>query len=380
MPVEMAAEFDVLVVGAGVIGLAVGAELAEKSYSVGILEKNPKYGLETSSRNSEVIHSGIHYLPGSLKARCCVEGNNLLYDFCRHHNLISQRCGKITVATSPEEITVLEKLYRQGKENGVPETQLLDKNQLRRLEPEIQALSGLLTGSTGLVDAHGLMDVLAAKFRQAGGLLGLAEKVVNIEQSAGGYKVFVRKTGLENYTARIVINCAGLYSDEISRMLGVSYSLYWAKGDYFSLHQKLPVSHLVYPAPTVHGLGVHLTPKTGGGFRLGPDTEYVEKLPFPYPDEKGKADFRVAEEKKGTFYESAHKYLPGLRPEEMVPEMFGIRPKLQGPDDGFRDFIIREERDKGCAGFINLVGIESPGLTCCLSIARLVRRMVSGQL
>lgn len=365
-------DVEILIIGAGVVGLAIGKELAETGKSVAIIEKNKNYGLETSSRNSEVIHSGIHYPPDSLKAKLCVEGNKLLYEISEKYNILHNRCGKLTIATTKDEIKTLEKLYNQGKENGV-EIEIIEKEKIKKIEPEVKGEMALYTPSSGIINAHQLMDFLAYKFKNSGGFLALNEKVINIEKITGGYKV-VSKSGssTNEYTTEILINCAGLYSDEISEKLGIKYTLHWAKGDYFSINQKFNIKKLIYPIPSKYSLGIHLTPKMEGGLRAGPDIEYVEKKENPYPlDEKG-SSFKVDEGKRGEFFRDVSDYLPGLKEEYLFPEMFGIRPKLQGPEDDFADFVIKKEKEN----FINLVGIESPGLTSCLSIGKYVKMMI----
>jgi len=367
----MECEFDVLIIGAGVVGLAVGRELAEEGYTTGILEKNSKYGLETSSRNSEVIHSGIHYLPGSLKAKLCVEGNKLLYEFCGRHNILHQKTGKITVAVTEDEMPELERLYNVGIANGVKEIALLSAGDVKKKLPDVECGGGLFTGTSGILNVHMLMDSLYREFSGAGGLCGLEEKVIGVDVGDGGYTVYIEGSPLQKYTARVLINCAGLFADKISGMLGAGYNLHWAKGDYFSIEQKFEIDMLVYPVPGRDSLGIHLTPKIGGGFRAGPDIEYVEKKNAPYPDKNTAGDYITDEKKKEFFYGEVKRYLPALKRDGLFPEMYGIRAKLQGPYDGFTDFVIKEEKP----GFINLVGIESPGLTSCLAIAGHVKKM-----
>ncbi|MBN1444605.1 MAG: NAD(P)/FAD-dependent oxidoreductase [Candidatus Omnitrophica bacterium] len=368
----MECEFDVLIIGAGVIGLSVGKELAEAGYTAGILEKNSKYGLDTSSRNSEVLHSGIHYQPGSLKAKLCVEGIRLLYEFCERRNILYRKTGKVTVAVTEEELPELEKLYNAGIANGAEEMVLLSAGDVKKQLPEAECVGGLFTGTSGIINVHMLMDSLYREFISTGGLCGLEEKAVGIDYGNEGYTVYVEGTPLRKYTARVLINCAGLFADRISGMLGIDYNLHWAKGDYFSIEQKFEIDTLVYPVPGKDSLGIHLTPKMGGGLRAGPDIEYVEKKLPPYPDEKTASGYMVDEGKKVFFYGKLKRYLPALSEDGLSPEMYGIRAKLQGPSDGFTDFVIKEEKH----GFINLVGIESPGLTSCLAIAGYVRDMV----
>ena len=373
-------EIEVLVVGAGAVGLAVGRELAQAGRQVGVLERHARIGAETSSRNSEVIHSGIHYRPGSLKARLCVEGVPLLYEAAREYGIPSENTGKITVAETPEEVRRIEDLAAQGQANGVEGLEVLTGAQVKRLEPEVRAAAGLLSPSTGLISAHGLMDFLAAGMAAAGGLLALGQEAIAIEPRPGGFAVTVRGERMETYSARCVVNCAGLSSDRIAGMLGLSYRLHWAKGDYFSLSRAVRGTRLIYPVPEETGLGIHLTRKMGGGCRVGPDVEYVDRREPPYPGPAGPAAYIVDEAKRPLFHREVMKYLPGVREEELVPEMYGIRPKLQGPDDGFTDFAIRAEEEAGFPRFIDCVGIESPGLTACLAIGRHVAGLVADKL
>ncbi|MCM8803628.1 MAG: FAD-dependent oxidoreductase, partial [Candidatus Omnitrophica bacterium] len=215
----MKKDFDIIVIGAGVIGLSISYQLSKK-YSVGLIEKNKKYGLETSSRNSEVIHSGIHYPTGSLKAKLCVEGNELLYEFLKENNILYKKTGKLTVAVEPEEINEIERLYKQGIDNEVPDIKIIEKNELKSLFPEIEGICALYTGSTGILNVHYLMDCLYEKFINNGGLTGFDEKVINIEKKNG---LYLLETEKGKYFSEIVINCAGLYAEEISKLLGFNY-------------------------------------------------------------------------------------------------------------------------------------------------------------
>ncbi|RLF33788.1 MAG: hypothetical protein DRN08_05200 [Thermoplasmata archaeon] len=238
----------------------------------------------------------------------------------------------------------------------------------------MNAEHGIFTPSSGIINVHQLMDFLVEDFKEKGGLIGFGEKVIGIERINDGYKVFVENGNF--YKTRILINSAGLFSDEISRLVGIEYHLFWAKGDYFSLNKSLKINRLIYPVPGATSLGIHLTPKMNGGFRVGPDIEYVKRKKNPYPSENGKCDFYIKENKREKFLYSLKKFLPGIRIENLSPEMYGIRPKLQGPEDNFRDFIIQEEKKYGLSGFINLLGIVSPGLTCCLSIGGYVKNLI----
>lgn len=375
-------DIEVLVIGAGVAGLAIGECLLESGIETAIVEKNRLYGLETSSRNSEVIHSGIHYPAGSLKAVLSVEGNRLLYALCARNNILHRRTGKITVAASENETAEIEQLFRQGTANGVPGFEMWDRKKIREMEPEVNGFCALFSPYTGIVDVHGLMDYFAGRIKQKSGFMVFGSKVTAVDFSGDAYKVSVKsKEGVEKYTSRIVINSAGLFSDEIARICGIdidgyNYRLHWCKGDYFSYRGRLNANRLVYPVPATTGLGIHLTHKLDGTYHFGPDTEYVGKKANPYPSEDARSDFTVDDSKKELFYDDIKTYLPAVKKEFLEPEMYGIRAKLQGPDDPFRDFIIKEESDKGLPGMINLIGIDSPGLTSCLAIGKRVAAIV----
>lgn len=370
-------DFDVLVVGAGVIGLAAARDMAGRGLAVGLLEKNSRYGLETSSRNSEVIHSGIHYRPGSLKARLCVRGGALLYEYCRARKIRHQSTGKYTIAVTAAEVETLEKLHATGRENGVEGLAMAGAAAVAAAAPGVRCRAALFTPSSGILDAHQLMDRLYGDFAAAGGLAGFGEAVTAAAAAGEGYAVTsAAGEGPREYTARVLVNCAGLQADRVAAMLGAAYELYWAKGDYFSLAGAAGFRTLVYPVPAPGFLGIHLTPLAGGGLRAGPDIEYVEKRWPPYPVGREAGRYRVDAGKRPLFHAAVKKYLPGLAAEALVPEMYGLRPKLQGPEDGFTDFVIRPERP----GFINLVGMESPGLTSCLAIGEHVGSLAAAAL
>ncbi|MCM8786101.1 MAG: NAD(P)/FAD-dependent oxidoreductase [Candidatus Omnitrophica bacterium] len=365
----MEKDFDVIVIGAGVIGLSISYELSKK-YSVGLIEKNKRYGLETSSRNSEVIHSGIHYPTGSLKAKLCVQGNELLYEFLRENNILHKKTGKLTVVVKEDEIKEIERLYKQGIENGVPDVKIIEKNGIKSFAPEIEGVCALYTASTGILNVHYLMDCLYEKFLNNDGIVGFDEKVINIEKKNSIYLVETEKG---KYYSEIVINSAGLYAEQISNKLGFNYEVFWVKGDYFTISKKYNIPLLIYPVPMKEGLGIHLTPRLDGFLRVGPDVEYVEKNYPPYSNEKENSIFKIEERKKEFFYNEIRKFLPEIKIEDLNSESYGIRPKLQKKGEGFKDFVIKEE----LSGFINLIGIDSPGLTCCLSIAKYVKNLIS---
>ena len=371
---------DVIIIGAGVIGLAAAAEISARQpgLSVVIMDKNEGFGLETSSRNSEVIHAGIYYPAGSLKARLCVEGKELLYRFCEEWAVPHNRCGKLIVAATPDEEASLNGLKESAAANGVVDLEELDRKQVNRLEPHVRATRALLSPSTGIINSHRLMACLEHVALQNGALPAYCHLVTSLESlPEGGYRVsFENPDGSSDSLAcTYLVNCAGLQADRVAALAGIDtaaagYRQHFCKGEYFSLPQSRAnlVKRLVYPPPLhgLAGLGIHATITMDGRLRLGPNTVYVEE-----------EDYRVDPAHGEDFYRAVKSFLPFVGPEDPEPEMAGIRPKLSGPGEDVRDFVIREETGRGLPGLINLVGIESPGLTSCLSIARLVNRLIS---
>jgi L-2-hydroxyglutarate oxidase LhgO len=370
----MLAEIDVAVIGAGVIGLATAHEIAQGKKEVFVFEKNRTFGLETSSRNSEVIHAGIYYPEDSLKARLCVEGKNLLYDLCDRHNIPCKKCGKLIVAADESEIRWLQDLHEQGRKNGLDDLVLLSGTEVKRLEPGIEARAGLLSPSSGIFDCHNLLSFLHSQAREEGVEFVFGTEVIGIERASAKYKVHIRdRDGLSAFAAHVVVNCAGLNSDRIAELAGIDiaksgYQLHYCKGEYFSLDSRYRnvITRLIYPPPEQAGHGIHWRQALDGRVLLGPSAYYVEGI-----------DYSVDETHKEYFYSSAKRFLPFVELKDLTPESAGIRPKLQGPDDGFRDFVITDEEKAGFPGLINLIGIESPGLTAALAIARFVGRMTS---
>ncbi|MFN3396862.1 MAG: NAD(P)/FAD-dependent oxidoreductase, partial [Thermodesulfovibrionales bacterium] len=352
---------------AGVIGLAVAAEIANNNLDIFILEKNESYGRGISSRNSEVIHSGIYYPTNSLKARLCIEGKKLLYEICEKNNIPYKKTGKLIIATIDSEIQKVQSLYQNAQQNGVTSVQLFGKEDIKKMEPYVYGVSALYSPDTGILSVHHLMDYFLMSAKKKGAEIVYDTEVIDIEQTKDGYRIATKnkKGELFNFTSARVINSAGLQSDTIAKMVGKDYALNYCKGDYFSINRPVPVKRLVYPVPEERhtGLGIHLTIDLNGRARLGPDVQYIER----------KEDYRIDKEKIDIFYKGALRYLPFLKKEDLSPDMSGIRPKLQGPNDSFRDFVISED----LPGFINLVGIESPGLTASPAIARYVKKMLS---
>ena len=365
----------IAVIGAGVIGLSIAEAISRKiKDDIVVLERRDSFGQETSSRNSEVIHAGIYYPKGSFKSRLCLKGNSMLYELCREAGIRHEKCGKLIVATNKQEAAKIKKIYENALSAGAADLRLLTEEGVKELEPNIFALNGLFSGSTGIVDSHGLMNYLHKQARANGVMFALGQGVTGIdqeEQGSGGY-IITAHNG-EKIGAKTIINCAGLESDKIAEMAGfdvdqLDYRLHYCKGDYFSVKgSKGTIRHLVYPVPPEegYGLGIHATLDLDGYFRLGPDDEYVKAI-----------NYEVDPGKRRKFYESAKTYLPWLEENSLMPDTSGIRPKLQGPGEGFRDFVIKEESANGFPGFINLIGIESPGLTASLAIGEMVSGML----
>lgn len=365
---------DITIIGGGVIGLAIASQVAREGREVYVLEKNEAFGQEQSSRNSEVIHAGIYYKRDSLKAKMCLEGNGLLYELCEKNGVAYKKCGKIIVATDYVEAEGLEKLYRRGKDNGVP-LEMLSLKELGLLEPNIKVIAAFFSPTTGIVDSYALMKYFLKKARDNGMQIAYKTEVIGIEKILNGYKVKVKDTsGDFSFMAGVVINCAGLYSDKVAEMAGINideanYKLRWCKGEYYSVsggRNKL-INRLIYPVPTGISVGVHVCLDVNWRLRLGPIFYYVNDISYKVDDTR----------KKDLLESSIMKALPFIEPSDLEPETSGILTKLHGEKNGFRDFIIRHENDRGLPGFINLIGIESPGLTSSPAIARYVNRLVN---
>ncbi len=371
----MSPEVDICIIGAGVVGLAIAAELSRPGRNVFVFERNRTFGLETSSHNSEVIHAGMYYPPGSLKARFCGEGNRMLYELCAKYGIGHRRLGKIIVAADSTETLELEHLYRQGLQNNVPELSMLAGAQVKRLEPLVEAVAGLLSPSTGIIDAHGLMRSFHGRARENGVDFLFEAEVTGIERRGDDYLVMAQRDGeAMSVTCALVINCAGLYSDKVAGLAGIDidaagYRLHYAKGEYFAIDPSVGhmVDRLVYPVPEQAGKGIHISVNLEGKMKLGPNVKWVNSIDYAVDGSDGRL-----------FYEAAHRYLPVIRLEWLSPDFAGVRPKLQAPGEDFRDYVITHEAGRGLPGLINLVGIESPGLTSSPAIARYVAEMVKG--
>ncbi len=365
---------DIIVIGAGVVGLAIGAAIAGKDKELYILEKEETYGQGTSSRNSEVIHAGIYYPKGSLKASLCVKANPMLYEICEKNKVPYKRLGKLIVANGEEETKQIEELMKKATACGARDLEMLDAEQVHKLEPHVKADAAVLSPTTGIIDAHGLMDHFFREARRKAGTdpLVLDTEVTGIKQTEGGY-IVTMVTGGEPFEieAGVVVNCAGLYADRVAEMAGIDidkagYRINWCKGDYFSLRGKPPATMLVYPPEPKDktSLGIHSVPDLTGRTKFGPNAYYVDELGYS------------VESDKQPFWRDVVKYFPTVGLDDLYPDMSGIRAKLQGPGQPVRDFVIKDEEDRGLPGFINLVGIESPGLTSSPAIAEMVEGMV----
>ena len=361
--------FDVVVIGAGAIGLAIAARLATGSRSTLILERDSGPARGITSRNSEVVHAGIYYPADSLKASSCVDGRERLYAWCAERRVDHRRIGKLIVASREEELATLEDLEARGRANGVSRLELVDRAYVRHLEPQVEALAALESPDTGIVDGHGLCLSLLAEAEAHGAILALDRELVGLEPCAAGWRLEVLAQGeVERIEAAVVVDAAGLDADRVAALAGLDLdALAWrqhpCKGDYFVLGPGTAVAptRLIYPVPQQAGLGIHATLDLGGRLRFGPDAEYVDEV-----------DFGVDPQKASRFREAVARYLPGLSDAEFVPDYAGIRPKLAGPGEAFRDFVVQECSDFGAPGFVACVGIESPGLTAALSIAERV--------
>lgn len=370
-------DFNVIIIGAGVVGLGVAKAISKKNINVCVVEKNSTFGQEISSRNSEVIHSGIYYPKDSLKSKLSKHGNLLLYDYCNRKNIDFEKCGKLIIGSSRDDLMKLKFLKKNAKLIGI-KSNLLNKDQLKLIEPLISANFALQVDSTGIIDSHSFMNSILNDLRQLDVDVVFKTEVVNITQIQDGYNLNICNPdgSFSNINSNIVINCSGLYSSHIASMVGIdnpNYKLQFWKGSYFWIKNKLAksVKHLIYPIPgrDLNGLGIHTTKSIDGRVRVGPDAEYLgEVINF---------DYSVEINKKEEFYNSLNTYLPFLKKEDLNLDFSGIRPKLQKPGESFKDFIIQNEEQNGFDNFINLIGIESPGLTSSLSIGEYVKEIIN---
>ena len=374
----MSADFstEAVVIGAGIVGLAVARALAQAGRGVVILEKNARISEETSARNSEVIHAGIYYPKASLKADLCVEGRKQIYAFCESHDVPHKRLGKLIVATRADQHQDLAAIHQKAADNGVTDLQPLSKAQIGALEPDLSATGGLLSPSTGIIDSHAYMLALLGDAEAAGASLVREAEVTFVTRRGDGYRLAVRNAG-ETMTLEtsLLVNCAGLWASRVARLIEPLDPMFvpptfLAKGNYATLNTRSPFRHLVYPVPEVGGLGVHLTLDMGGAARFGPDVEWLEN------DDPARIDYAVSQAVPARFAPRIAAYWPKITEAMLTPGYSGVRPKIGGRENPNADFRIDGPAVHGLGGLVNLFGIESPGLTASLAIAGKVEEML----
>ncbi|EHR68911.1 putative dehydrogenase [Burkholderiales bacterium JOSHI_001] len=358
---------DAVVIGAGVVGLAVARALARAGREVWLLDKADAFGTETSARNSEVIHAGLYYPPGSLRARLCVQGKALLYDYCAQHGVAHRRCGKLLVATHEDQHPKLDALKAQAEANGVHDLQWLGADEARALEPALRCTRALLSPSTGIVDSHGLMLALLGDAEAAGAQFVARAPVVAGEVTGQGITLQVGGAEPLCLRASTVVNSAGLWAPQVAASIAGLAARHvpqarYCKGNYFLYSGKPAFQRLIYPLPEAAGLGVHVTLDLGGQMRFGPDTEWVTDIGDP-------VDYRVDPARGAAMVAAIRRYWPGLPDGALAPGYAGMRPKLHGPGEPAADFHLQGPAEHGVPGLVNLFGVESPGLTSCLAIA-----------
>ena len=362
----MADRLDCLVVGAGAVGLAVARELARNGREVVVAERAEVIGGESSSRNSEVIHAGIYYPRGSLKARLCVTGKALLYDYCATHQVAHRRCGKLIVATSKGQLETLEGYRASALANGAGALEWLDQAAVRAMEPEVAALAGVHSPSTGIIDSHGFMQSLLGDLERLGGALALNAEVTEMERNGNRLRVVA---GGHELDASWLVNSAGLEAPNLARMLSPDAPApYYARGRYYAYSGASPFRRLVYPVAEPGGLGVHVTLDLGGQARFGPDVAWIDRIDYGFDDSQ-----------RAAFVGAIRRYYPGLDESRLHPGYTGIRPKITAPGAPAADFRIDGPAEHGVPGLVNLLGIESPGLTASLAIAQGVAAIVDAR-
>lgn len=355
---------DCIVIGGGVIGLAVARRLALSGLETLVLEREATHGVHASSRNSEVIHAGLYYAPGSLKARLCVRGRERLYRYCEDRGIAHRRCGKLVVATSADERPTLQDYFDTARRNGVTDLEWRTGEQVAVIEPQVRCVAALWSPSTGIVSSHELMQALLGDLEARGGALVCRARAVAARRDGDGHRVVVEQDAARSEVrARRLVNAAGLEAQAVARALdGLDAATipprHLARGHYFALQGRAPFRHLVYPVAGHGGLGVHVTLDLAGAVRFGPDVEWVAAV-----------DYTPDDSRRDAFAAAIRRYYPGLDAARLHPAYTGIRSKLAGPGQPATDFCIQGPRDHGVAGLVNLYGIESPGLTACLAIA-----------
>ncbi|MBI1867934.1 MAG: NAD(P)/FAD-dependent oxidoreductase [Methylocystis sp.] len=367
----MSVDVECVVIGAGVLGLAVARALAQRGREVVLAEAESAIGTGASSRNSEVIHAGLYYPPGSLKARLCVEGRAKLYAFCADHGVPTKRTGKLIVATRETQIPELMRIAETARRNGVADLVMLDRQTARSVEPALTCCAALLSPSTGILDSHAYLLALRGEAESHGANVALATPFGSGAVRPGGFHLLFADAAQTALTCRILINAAGLNAPAAARTLaglpgGTIPQAHFCKGSYFALQGRAPFSRLIYLLPEAAGLGIHLTLDLGGGAKFGPDVEWIERLDFSMDAAKGEK-----------FAAAIRAFWADLPDGALHPAFCGIRPKISGPGEPARDFAILGPADHGIVGLVNLFGIESPGLTASLAIADYVAEMIS---
>jgi L-2-hydroxyglutarate oxidase LhgO len=364
----MGTDVETVVVGAGVVGLAIGRDLARKGQDVLVLERHGGIGTEVSSHNSEVIHAGLYYPPGSLRARLCVAGREMLYDFARENGVAHRRCGKLLVATEEADLARLNAIAETAAKNGVGDLVALTGAEARALEPEIACVAAYLSPSTGVIDSHGLMQALEGHIAAAGGTIVLNAEVTGLSRTASGdFEIATQSAGAaSSLTSRNLVIAGGLGSSRLGKMIGGAGAYrvpetYPAKGHYFALSGKAPFRHLVYPMPQGAWLGIHLTLDIGGQAKFGPDIAWTDTIDYAFQDEDGA--------RRRLFEREVRRYWPGLPEGALEPGYTGVRPKIYREGEPAADFAIHGVADHGIERLVALYGIESPGLTSSLAIA-----------
>jgi L-2-hydroxyglutarate oxidase LhgO len=367
----MTDRIDCVVIGAGVIGLSIARTLANAGHDVIVLESADDIGTETSSRNSEVIHAGIYYAKDSLKAKFCVDGKWQLYDHCESHKVPHQRCGKLIVATTDAELDILAQNKQKAEDNGVDDLSYLTAAEVHAMEPALNATGALLSPSTGIIDSHSLMLSYQGEAEDHGAVISFLTRAIGGDVLTDGFRIRAESDG-ETFEleCNILINAAGLYAPAFARNLnGLDQNHvpipYYCKGSYYSLEGKQPFKRLIYPVPASASLGVHATIDLAGRTRFGPDQEWVDDV-----------DYTVELSRAEGFYAAVRRYWPGLEDGKLVPAYSGVRPKIQPPDEPNTDFLIQGPANHGIPGLINLFGMESPGLTSSLAIAKHVQGLL----
>jgi L-2-hydroxyglutarate oxidase LhgO len=374
---------DCVVIGAGVIGLAVAREMALQGRETILLERESSFGTISSARNSEVIHAGIYYPKDSLKAKLCVEGNRLLYEYCRTHQVATQPYGKLIVATDSTQIDDLQALLYKAQNNGVPEIKMISGDEARLLEPQLHSKAAILSSSTGIVDSHGYMLSLLGGFEDAGGMVAYQSPLISAmpigDKAQNGFELEIGGADGMRIQTKLLINCAGMSAPAVAQKI-ISLDkdqipkAYFAKGNYFSLSGKSPFKHLIYPIPEPGGLGVHLTLDMGGQAKFGPDVEWLDI------DQEEQIDYTVNPKRGDGFYEAVRRYWPGLKDKSLQPDYSGVRAKIVPSNSPAGDFCFNTPQDHGLQGLYNLYGFESPGLTSSIAIARYLEAKIKSSL